>query len=170
MTIANRPSTNQGASRYRQMQENQSSQPHKAWRPPVCTNATRQPQQTKQLNKYLICLTWKEDEGAPEGVASCLQRSNRHDRDAQLTRTHSARIRWYHPRHNCWEEDPLQETLNLPLEEARTSPPQSVTRPETQSAIARYDKNEGEPPVGGNQAPPPRAVWAHTKTQSTHWR
>ncbi len=29
-------------------------------------------------------------------------------------------------------------------------------QPETQSAIARYDKNEGEPPVGGNQAPPPQ--------------
>jgi hypothetical protein len=41
------------------------------------------------------------------------------------------------------------------LEEARTSP-QSVTQPETQSAIARYDKNEGEPPVGSKQAPPPQ--------------
>jgi hypothetical protein len=65
-----------------------------------------------------------------------------------------ARIRWYHPRHDHWEEDPLQETLNLPLEEAGTS--QSVTQPETQSAIARYDKNEGEPSVGGNQARPPQ--------------
>ncbi len=31
-----------------------------------------------------------------------------------------------------------------------------MTQPETQSAIARYDKNEGEPSVGGNQARPPQ--------------
>ncbi len=31
-----------------------------------------------------------------------------------------------------------------------------MTQPETQSAIARYNENEGEPPVGGNQAPPPQ--------------